>query len=79
MKHQINTPLLKGILVANNMSVNGLGKALGVSSVTIYRKVNGIRPFTAGEIQGIAKLLNLTRDLIDQIFFPEIVFSEKGI
>lgn len=78
MKYQINTPLLKGILVANNMSVNDLGKAIGISSVTIYRKVNGVRPFTAGEIQGITKLLNLTRDMIDQIFFPEIVISEKG-
>lgn len=77
-KYRINTALLKGVLTANNMSVLDLGRSLGLAQVTIYRKVNGQRQFTVGELYRIKELLGLDHDMIDRIFYPEIILSKTG-
>lgn len=48
-------------------------EGLKLSKTSYYRKINGIQEFTAKEIKFIAKVLELSKDEMNEIFFGELV------
>ena len=70
----VNVNKLKGKIVENQTSVKELSDAIGVDESTFYRKLrSGGEPFTIGEADQIAKLLELTKDEATSIFFSQHV------
>ncbi len=70
----VNVNKLKGKIVENQTSVKELSDAIGVDESTFYRKLrSGGEPFTIGEADQIAKLLELTKDEATSIFFSQYV------
>lgn len=56
---------------ALGLSVPELAKTIGISKVTLYRKVSGESDFTRGEIQICMKIFG--KETADRIFFaPEV-------
>lgn len=66
---QMNTAKLKGKMVERGYSSETLAKAIGIDTSTFYRKMKaqGIM-FTLGQMQGMTKILNLTREEACDIF-----------
>lgn len=48
-----------------------LAKSLNVNLTTIYRKINGESDFTLSELKALKRVLNLSNDDVDRIFFSE--------
>lgn len=48
-----------------------LAKHLNVNLTTIYRKINGESDFTLSELKALKKVLNLSNDDVDRIFFSD--------
>lgn len=48
-----------------------IAKALNVNIATIYRKINGDSDFTLTELKELKKILNLSNEDVDRIFFSE--------
>lgn len=46
-----------------------LAKRIGISDMSLYRKINGITEFKGSEISALERLLNLSPTQRDQIFF----------
>ena len=67
----MNTNLLKSELLKNNITMQDLADELGLSYWSLTKKVNGEYDFKQGEIQKIAKILKLSSEEINQIFFSE--------
>ena len=65
----INTNLLKSQMTLRGINGKGLADALGWSSTTTYRKINGKVAFTAPEIQVCVELLSLDSETAGKIFF----------
>lgn len=53
------------------VSKEDIVKYLGVNPATIYRKFNGESDFTLSELRKLKKMLNLTNEDVDRIFFSE--------
>ena len=64
-----NTRELKSFLVKRNISAGKLADELGISRVSLSKKINNKREFKASEIVKIQKLLALTNVERDYIFF----------
>ena len=65
---------LKGKIREKQFTIKSLATAIGVDPATLYRRFdnNGIS-FTIGEVTMIAKVLTLTYDEINAIFFANNV------
>lgn len=48
-----------------------IAKILGLNSATIYRKINGESDFTLNELKKLKKILGLTNNDVDRIFFTD--------
>ncbi len=68
-----NTNLLKGALAARGMTMEKLAEMLSMTAATMSYKANNIRQFKAREISAIQKILNLSSEERDNIFFSEDV------
>lgn len=66
-----NYKLFKAKILIKGSSVETLSQALGISTVTFYRKVNNDGSFYRNEIIIIARELDLTEEEIKDIFFAE--------
>lgn len=66
----MNILKLKGKIVENNLSVDKLAKAMGISKSTLYRKLkcNG-SGLMVKEVYLIAEILKLTPKEANEIFF----------
>ena len=64
-----NTQELKSFLVKRNISASRLANELGISRVSLSKKINNQREFKASEIVKIQKILVLTNAERDFIFF----------
>ncbi len=53
------------------MKRRAIASEIGISENTLYNKLYGMSEFKAGEIMKLSKLLGLTRDQRDEIFFKE--------
>lgn len=58
-------------VVRNSMSLEDVAKAIGISYVSLYRKMNGTSDFYRGEIEKIVRLLNLSGEDVLRIFFAK--------
>lgn len=65
--------LLKSKLVLCDKSVEDLAKAIGISKVAMYRRINGQSDFSRNEIDIISTVLNLDQNEMMSIFFTEKV------
>ncbi|WP_293998303.1 helix-turn-helix transcriptional regulator [uncultured Megasphaera sp.] len=65
---------LKGKIREKQFTIKSLATAIGIDPATLYRRFdnNGIS-FTIGEVTMIAKVLTLTYDEINTIFFANDV------
>lgn len=54
-----------------NLNRREVAKKIGISNASLYNKMYGLREFKASEIMKLSKLLGLTRDQRDEIFFKE--------
>lgn len=57
------------ILKANHMTQEVVSKALSIDGSTLYRKMAGISDFTLSEIRELRKLLSLTMEEVEAVFF----------
>ena len=69
----VNINKLKAKMVENEISVSQLADMVGVNQATMYRRFNGGENFSIKEASEIAKILNLSADELNDIFFNEIV------
>ena len=63
-----NINLLKGKIVAAGFTLNGFASEIGMPYTTFSRRMKS-RVFGSDEIEKIAKILNLTAEEIQSIFF----------
>lgn len=56
-------------MVELSVSTETLAESMGINVATLYRRFNEPDSFTVGEVGQIAKMLNLTADEVDAIFF----------
>ena len=64
-----NMLVLKGKIVENNMTMDGIAKKMGIVRSTFYRKMmTGGNEFTAGEIKLIQEILGLANEQVHTIF-----------
>ncbi|MBQ7727255.1 MAG: helix-turn-helix transcriptional regulator [Clostridia bacterium] len=68
-----NTNLLLGLVRASGLTCKDVADKAKMSPNTFSIKANNGREFTAGEISKIAKVLNLTMDDVEAIFFADDV------
>ena len=64
---------LKGKIIEKGYSMKSFSSAVGISSVSLYRKMKGIREFDRNEIEKIVELLSLENEQIVDIFFNKKV------
>ncbi|MTI67439.1 MAG: helix-turn-helix transcriptional regulator [Firmicutes bacterium] len=65
----MNLKKLKSIRIEKDYTQKDLAKYIGMSSKTYNRKELGIVEFNRKEIQEIAKVLNLSIQMVNKIFF----------
>lgn len=70
----MNVNKLKGKIVENGLNVSQLAVSIGVDRTTLYRKLtsNG-ETLTISEAEKIAKVLNLSMEDVNAIFFANFV------
>lgn len=65
------------------VSKEDIAKVLGINLTTVYRKSNGESDFTLSELRTLKKVLNLSKDDVDRIFFSESLAEtqehQKGV
>ena len=66
-----NTRELEVAIVRANVTKGALAKALGLSGMGLYKKVNNLSEFKASEIARASKVLNLSQSEMNTIFFTE--------
>lgn len=65
----MNLKLLRITRIVKELSQKQLAKLIGVHELTYSRKERGEREFTRSEIDKIAKVLDLSNDEVNEIFF----------
>lgn len=66
-KLKFNHLKLKGLMVAKGISQAELAERIGVSTVSLNQKLNGVTQFTASDIVNISKVLDI--DNYEEYFF----------
>ena len=70
----VNVNKLKGKLVERGMNVEAVADLMGLDRATLYRRLaNNGDTFTIGEADTISKILELTRNEVNEIFFAQYV------
>jgi plasmid maintenance system antidote protein VapI len=69
----MNANALKGEIVARGLNVEKLAKKIGINRASMYRKLNNFEKFTIGEAQKIKKVLGLSDERANEIFFGDTV------
>lgn len=70
----VNVKKLKGKLVECGMNVETVADQMGMDKATFYRRLaNNGDTFTIGEADEISKILGLTRNEVNEIFFAQYV------
>lgn len=60
---------LKGKIIESGLSFAEISKRMNIHPSTLYRKINNVSSMTVGEAVTLSKILNLTTQDIDIIFF----------
>ena len=56
-----------------DISKEDMAKNLGINLATLYRKINGESDFTLSELKQLKKMLGLSKEDVDRIFFDDIL------
>ena len=64
-----NTKVLKEKIESSGMKVGYIAIQIGITPAGLYKKLRNKSEFKASEIMAIARVLNLTSDERDAIFF----------
>lgn len=64
-----NTKMLKGAITASGFTQAETAAKMGISATALNNKVTNKSQFTANDIVTLRKLLKLSRDEVDAIFF----------
>jgi len=68
----VNVNMLKGKIVEKGYSVAGVAPAIGMSKITLYRKLKkGGGDLLIKEVAAMSTVLHLTGDEVNKIFFTE--------
>ena len=75
-----DTGLLRKAISDSGIKISAIMEALSIKSYSTLRdKINNVRSFTASEITIICKLLNISTELRERIFFAdETEFNSVG-
>lgn len=65
----LNIVLLKEKIADSGMTMVAVAKQANIGRVTLYNRLNGKGEFTASEILGLTKALNLSKTDREKIFF----------
>ena len=65
----INTDKLQGLMRERKQTIKTLSKALKLSKTGLFNKIHGKREFVCSEMQVIKKILKLTEEEFQLIFF----------
>lgn len=68
-----NTLEFKAMLIRKGYTAEELADAIGITKVTMSYKVNNKREFMASEINAISKVLDLSLEEKEKIFFADVV------
>lgn len=69
----MNTNKFLGKMKEHGFTLDTLAQALGMSRMSLYNKVHGIREWRLREFSKVCELLDLSADEIQGIFFPEVL------
>lgn len=69
----MNLDLLLSKIEQTKISRNTIAETLGITRQGLYNKLDGKKEFKVSEINLISKMLNLTSDERDTIFFSDFV------
>ena len=69
----MNTNKFLGKMKEHGFTLESLAAALGISRMSLYNKAHGIREWKLGEFYRVCKLLELSEDDIQSIFFAEVL------
>ena len=69
----VNSAKLQGRIVEKGYKLGSFAAAMGVSHVTLRKKMDGIREFTARDIIKICELLDISRNEMPDYFFAQMV------
>lgn len=64
---------LKAEIARNGFTIERLASEMGISRTSLWRKFNNPNNFTLKEITDIARILNVNKQRILEIFFTEKV------
>lgn len=65
----VNKQRLVDAIKARGLRLDFIAEKLGISRQTLSDKINNKKQFKLGEIQTLVKVLNLTPEEVDDIFF----------
>lgn len=65
--------MLRGKMDDSGMTMTAIASKSGILRETLYNRLNGKGDFTASEMMGLAKTLNLSNQERDEIFFAKEV------
>ena len=68
-RKMVNTKELKAILIRRGMLLEDLSKEVGIARVTLSKKINNVCEFKVSEILKMQKVLQLSNEDRDFIFF----------
>lgn len=68
-----NYELLREKIRDSGMTIVAISNKAGILRETLYNRLNGKGDFTASEMMSLAKVLNLSNEERDAIFFAEKV------
>ena len=68
-----NTILLKSKMLEKGFTIERLASIIGLSSTGLFNKIHNIREFRVSEMLNVSKLLSLTIEERDRIFFANWV------
>lgn len=67
----MNQTEFKVAQIRSGLTVEEIARYLGINPVTVYRKSNGESEFTLSELVTLKKILKLSGEDVDRIFFNE--------
>lgn len=70
----LNTNKLRGVIVERGMTIDKLATEINIAPSTFHRKLSDVeKGFTIGEVDLIAKILNLSATEATSIFLSQYV------
>ncbi len=74
----VNTNMLKGKIIEKGLSVAEVAKAIGISTASMYRKINNCgETMLVKDAYAVGKLLQLSSEEMNAIFFAVSVSNVR--